>query len=38
MPIMPRTEDKTKRIAYKILGIPSNMRKRKKNISNSKQE
>lgn len=25
MPIMPRMEEKTKKIAYKIIGTPSNM-------------
>jgi len=28
MPVMPRTEDKAKRIAYKIIGVPSNLRKK----------
>lgn len=29
MPIMPRTEDKAKKITYKIIGTPSNMQKNK---------
>lgn len=29
MPIMPRVKGKAQRIAYKILGVPSNMRKTK---------
>jgi len=28
MPVMPRTEDKAKRIVYKIIGTPANLRKK----------
>jgi len=29
MPVMPRTKGKAQKIAYSILGVPSNMRKTK---------
>lgn len=29
MPLMPRTEDKTKKITYNIIGTPSNLQKDK---------
>lgn len=33
MPGMPRVDDKAKAIAYKILGVPANMKKSKKKDS-----
>ena len=30
MPVMPRTSNKATKIAYDIIGIPSNMKKHKK--------
>jgi hypothetical protein len=30
MPAMPRPDDKARKIAYKILGLPGNMRKKSK--------
>lgn len=34
---MPRTEDKTKKIAYKILGTPANMQKADKSGSTKRK-
>jgi len=36
MPIMPRVKGKAERIAYKILGIPANIRSKTKTVKNRK--
>ena len=36
MPMMPRVKGKAERIAYKILGIPANIRSDKKTVENRK--
>lgn len=36
MPIMPRMDDKAKKIAYKILGTPENMQEKKQPKKKSK--
>ena len=36
MPIMPRIKGKAEKIAYKILGIPANIRSETKTIKNRK--
>ena len=36
MPIMPRVKGKAERIAYKILGVPANMRNKNRTVRNSK--
>lgn len=38
MPAMPRLDGKTTKIAYKILGIPANLRKVKKSKKEEFQE
>lgn len=34
MPIMPRSKGKAEKIAYKILGVPANMREKTKTAKN----
>ena len=38
MPVMPRVKGKAERIAYKILGVPANMRNKTKTARNSKMK